>query len=91
MYTQPSTKLETDSVPSYVDFGSNSKRFGRFTECQISRNGQLHTEAIFQEFRKDNSATFEMYQKLRIGDYEFQIFCFLKEDLLNEELEMAEN
>ena len=58
---------------------------------QISRNGQIHTEPTFQIIRKDNSGTFEKYQRLRIGDYEFQKFCFLKEDLLNGELEMREN
>ena len=91
MYTQSSRKPGTDSVPFYMDFGSNSKRFGRFTVSQISRNGQLHTEPTFQVFRKDNSGTFEKYQQLRIGDCEFQKFCFLKEYLLNGEQEMREN
>ena len=91
MYTQSSPKPGTDSVPFYMDFGSNSKRFGRFTMSQISRYGQLCTEPKFQVFRKDNSGTFEKYQQLRIGDYEFKKFCFLKEDLLNGELEMKEN
>ena len=91
MYTQSSPKPGTDSVPFYMDFGSNSKRFGRFTMSQISRNGQLYTEPTFQVFRKDNSGTFEKYQQLRIGDYEFKKFCFLKEDLINGELEMREN
>ena len=86
MYTQSSPKPGTDSVPFHMDFGSNSKRFGRFVVSQISRNGQLHTEPNFQVFRKDNSGTFEKYQQLRIGDYEFQKFCFLKEDLLIGEL-----
>ena len=90
MYIQSSPKPGTDSVPFYMDFGSNSERFGRFTVSQISRNGQLHAEPTFQVFRKDNSGTFEKYQQLRIGDYEFQIFCFFKEDLLNGELEMRE-
>ena len=67
------------------------KRFGRFTMSQISRNGQLYTEPTFQVIRKDNSGTFEKYQQLRIGDYGFKKFCFLKEDLLNGELEMREN
>ena len=31
------------------------------------------------------------YQQLRIGDYEFKKICFLKEDLLNGELEIREN
>ena len=91
MYTQSSPKPGNDSVPFYMDFGSNSKRFGRFTMSQISRNGPLYTEPTFQVFRKDNSGTFEKYQQLRIGDYEFRKFCFLKEDLLNGELEMREN
>ena len=91
MYTQSSPKPGTDSVPVYVDFGSNSKRFGIFTLSQISRKGQLHTEQTFQVFRKDTSGNFEKYQQLQIGDYEFQKFCFLKEDLLNGEIEMREN
>ena len=57
---------------------------------QISRNGQFHTEPTFQVFRKDNSGTFEKYQHLQIGDYEFQKICFLKQDLLHGELEMRE-
>ena len=91
MYTQSSPKPRTDSFPFYMDFGSNSESFGRFTVTQISRNGQLHTEPTFQVFRKDNSWTFEKYQQMRIEDYEFQKFCFLKEDLHNGELEMREN
>ena len=74
-----------------MDLGSNSKRFGRFTASQSSRNGQLHIEPAFQVFRKENSGTFEKYQHLRIGDYDFQKFCFLKEHPLNGELEMKEN
>ena len=58
---------------------------------QISRNGQIYSEPTLQVFKKDNSGTFEKYQQLRIGDYEFKKFCFLKEDLLNGELEMREN
>ena len=91
MYTQSSPKPGTDSVPFYMDFGFSSKRIGRFTMSQISRNRQIYTEPIFQVFRKDNSGTFEKYQQLRIGGYEFKKFCFLKEDLLNGELEMREN
>ena len=97
IYTQSSPKPGTDSVPFYMDFGSNSKRFGKYTVSQISRNGQLHTEPtlrvleVLEVFRKENSRTFEKYQHLRIGDYEFQKFCFLKEDLLDGELEMREN
>ena len=91
MYTQSSLKPGTDSVPFYMDFASNSKKFDRFTVSQISRNGQLHTEPTFQFFRKDNSGTFEKYQQLRNGDYEFQKFCLLKEYLLNGEPEMREN
>ena len=67
MYTQSSPKPGTDSVPFYMDFGSNSKRFGRVTMSQISRNGQIYTEPTFQVFRKDNSENFEKYQQLRIG------------------------
>ena len=55
MYTQSSPKPGTDSVTFYMDFGSNSKRYGRFTMSQISRNGQIYTEPIFQVFRNDNS------------------------------------
>ena len=91
MYTQSSPKPGTDLVPFYMDFGSNSKIFGRFTMSQNSRNGQNYTELTFQVFRKDNSGTFEKYQQLRIGDYAFKKFCLLKEDLLNGELEMREN
>ena len=91
MYTQSSPKPGTDSVPFYMDFGCNSKTYGRFTVSQISGNGQLHTEPTFQVFRKDNSGTFEKNQHLRIEDYEFQEFYFLKEDLLIGELEMREN
>ena len=90
MYTQSSPKPGTDSVPFHMEFGSNSKRFGKFTVSQISGNGKLHTEPILQVFRKDSSETSEKYQQLRIGDYEFQKNCFLKEDLLNGELEMRE-
>ena len=58
---------------------------------QISRNGQLYAEPTFQVYKKDNSGTFEKYQQLGIGDYEFQKFCFLKADLLSRELEMSES
>ena len=44
-----------------------------------------------QVFREDYSRTLVKYQQLRIGDFEFRKFCFLKEDLFNEELEMREN
>ena len=91
MYTQSSPKPGTDSVPFYMDFGSNSKRFGRFTMSQISRKGQICSAPTFQVFRKDTFGTFEKYQQLRNGDYEIKKFCFLTEDLLNGELEMREN
>ena len=91
MCTQSPSKPGTDSVPFYMDFGQKSKRFGRFSVSQISRKGQRHTEPTFQVFRKNNSGTFEKYQQLRFGDYEFQNFSFLHGDLLNGELDMREN
>ena len=83
MFTDSQPKTGTDSVPFYIDFGSNPKRFGRFTVSQIFKNGQNYSEPTFQVFKKDSSGTFEKYQQLRIGDYEFKKFCFLKNNTLN--------
>ena len=91
MFTDSQPKTGTDSVPFYIDFGSNPKRFGRFTVSQIFKNGQNYSEPTFQVFKKDNSGTFEKYQQLRIGDYEFKKFCFLKSNILNGELELSEH
>ena len=55
------------------------------------KNGQLHTDPSFQVFREDISGIFEKYHQLRIGEYEFLKYCFLKEHLLKGELEMREN
>ena len=67
MFTDSQPKTGTDSVPFYIDFGSNPKRFGRFTVSQIFKNGQNYSEPTFQVFKKDNFGTFEKYQQLRIG------------------------
>ena len=91
MFTDSQPKSGTDSVPFYIDFGSNLKRFGRFTVSQIFKNGQNYSEPTFQVFKKDNSGKFEKYQQLRIGDYEFKKFCFLKNNILDEELELSEH
>ena len=91
MFTDSQPKTGTDSVPVYIDFGSNPKRFGRFTVSQIFKNGQNYSEPTFQVFKKDNSGTFEKYQQLRIGDYEFKKFCFLKNNILDGELELSEH
>ena len=45
----------------------------------------------FQVFKKDKCGTFEKYQQLRIGDYEFKKFCLLKNDMLNGDWEIQEN
>ena len=91
MFTDSQPKLGTDSVPFYIDFGSHPNRFGRFTVSQIFRNGQNYSEPTFQVFKKDKCGTFEKYQQLRIGDYEFKKFCLLKNDLLNGDWEIREN
>ena len=91
MFTDSQPKLSTDSVPFYIDFGSHPNRFGRFTVSQIFRNGQNYSEPTFQVFKKDKCGTFEKYQQLRIGDYEFKKFCLLKNDLLNGDWEIREN
>ena len=91
MFTDSQPKLGTDSVPFYIDFGSHPNRFGRFTVSQIFRNGQNYSEPTFQVFKKDKCGTFEKYQELRIGDYEFKKFCLLKNDLLNGDWEIQEN
>ena len=49
-YSQPKTGI--DSVLYYIDFGSNPKRFGRFTVSQIFKNGQSYSEPTFQVFKK---------------------------------------
>ena len=54
MFTDSQPKTGTDSVPFYIDFGSNPKRFGRFTVSQIFKNGQNYSEPTFQVFKKDN-------------------------------------
>ena len=76
MFTDSQPKLDTDSVPFYIDFGSHPNRYGRFTVSRIFRNGQNYSEPTFQVFKKDNCGTFEKYQQLRIGDYEFKNFVF---------------
>ena len=88
MFTDFQPKTGTDSVPFYIDFGSNPKRFGRFTVSQIFKS---YSEPTFQVFKKDNSGTFEKYQQLRIGDYEFKKLCFFKNNILNGELELSEH
>ena len=87
--SQPTTG--TDSVPFYIDFGSKPKIFWRNTVSQIFENGQNYSEPTFQVFKKDNSGTFEKYQQLRIGDYEFTKICFLKNNILNGEFELSEH
>ena len=58
---------------------------------QIFKNGQNYSDPTFQVFKKDNSGTFEKYQHLRIGDYEFKKFCFIKNNILNGELELSQH
>ena len=91
MFTDSQPKLGTDSVPFYIDFGSHSNRFARFTVSQIFRNGQNYSLPTFQVFKKVKCGTFEKYQQLRIGDYEFKKFYLLKNDLLNGDWEIREN
>ena len=91
MFTDSQPKLGTDSVPFYIDVGSHPNRFGRFTVSQMFRNRQNYSEPTFQVFKKDKCGTFEKYQQLRIGDYEFKKFCLLKNDLLNGDWEIREN
>ena len=91
MYTDSQSKTGTDLVPFYIDFGFNPKRFGRFNMSQICKNGQNYSEPTFQVFKTDNSGTFEKYQQLRIGDYEFKKFCFLKISILDGELKLSEH
>ena len=88
MLTDSQLKLGTDSVPFYIDFGSHPNRFWRFTVSQIFRNGKNYSEPTFQVFKKDKCGTFEKYQQLRIGDYEFKKFCLLKNDRLKEDWEI---
>ena len=52
MFTDSQPKTGTNSVPFYIDFGSNPKRFGRFTVSQIFKNGQNYSEPTFQVFKK---------------------------------------
>ena len=91
MFTDSQPKLSTDSVPFYIDFGSHPNRFGRFTVSKIFINGQNYSEPTFQVFKKDKCRTFEKYQQLRIGDYDYKKFCLLKNDLLNGDWEIREN
>ena len=91
MFTHSQPKTGTDSVPFYTEFGSNPKRFGRFTVSQIFENGQNYSEPTFQVFKRDDSGKFEKYRQLRIGDYEFKKFCFLKNNILDGELELSEH
>ena len=90
MFADSKPKTGTDSVPFYIHFGCNPKRFGRFTVSQIFKIGQIYSEPTVLVFKKDNSGTFKKYQQLRIGDYEFKKFCFLKNNILNGELELSE-
>ena len=91
MFADSQPKNGTYSVLFYIDFGSNSKRFGIFNVSQIFKNGQNYSEPTFQVFIKDNSGSFEQYQQIRIGDYEFKKFRFLKNNILNGELELSEH
>ena len=91
MFTDSQPKTGTDSVPFFIEFGSNPKRFGRIIVSQIFKNGQNYSEPTFQVFKKDNSVTFEKNQQLGIGDSEFKKFCFLKNNILNGELELCEH
>ena len=69
MFTDSQPKTGTDSVPFYIDFGYNPKKFGRFTVSQIFKNGQNYSEPTFQVFKKDNSGTLKIYMGL-IGTME---------------------
>ena len=42
-------------------------------------------------YKKGNSGTFEMYQQLQIGKYEHKKICFLKNKILNGELELSDH
>ena len=55
MFIDSQPKTGTDSVPFYIEFGSNPKRFGRFSVSQIFENGQSYSEPTFQVFKKENS------------------------------------
>ena len=60
MFTDSQPKTGTDSVPFFIDFVSNPKRFGRFTVSQVFKNGQSYSEPTFQVFKKYNSGLFEI-------------------------------
>ena len=91
MFTDSQPKFGNDSVPFYIDFGSHPNRFGRFTVSQRFRKEQNYSEPTFQVFNKDKCGTFEKYQQLRIGDFEFKKFCLLKNNLLNGDWETQKN
>ena len=91
LFTDSQPKTGTDSVPFYIEFGCNPKRFGRFTVSQIFQNGQKYSKSTSQVFKKENSGTYEKYKELRIGDYKFKKFCALKNNILNGELELSEH
>ena len=53
--------------------------------------GNITLIQLFRSLKKDKCGTFEKYQQLRIGDYEFKNFCLLKNDMLYGDWEMREN
>ena len=84
MYIQSSPKPGTDSVPFYMDFGSNSKKdLGDLLCPRFQETDKFILNQPSKSLEKTIVGLSEKYQQLRIGDYEFKKFCFLKEDLLN--------
>ena len=52
MFTNSQPKTGTDSVPFYIDFGSNPKRFGRFTVSQIFKMDKIILNQLSKYLKK---------------------------------------
>ena len=52
MFTDSQPKTGNDSVPFYIDFGSNPKRFGRFTVSPDFKKWTKLFRTIFPSLQK---------------------------------------
>ena len=91
MYTQSSPKPGTDSVPFYMYFGSNLKRFGDLLCPRFQETDNFKLNQPFKSLEKTTVELLKSTSRCELETMSFEKFCFLKEDLLNGELEMGEN
>ena len=81
----------SESAPTFVEFGVNSKRTGRFTWSQIWSGGKkLVVNPTFELIKKDENGLIQQHQQLVIGMEEVKAILDKKEILLKPELNLFE-